>query len=45
MDSATAPAGAMEVTDWKRTSRSPMAPRARVVPELAMTPSFAHYLR
>jgi hypothetical protein len=31
-----AAAGAMEVTDWKRTSRSPMAPRARVVPLLAM---------
>jgi hypothetical protein len=43
---ALAPAGAMEVTDWKRTSRSPMAPRARVVPLvaplLAMAPSFAH---
>jgi hypothetical protein len=26
----------MEVTDWNRTSRSPMAPRARVVPLLAM---------
>jgi hypothetical protein len=25
----------MEVTDWKSTSRSPMAPRARVVPLVA----------
>jgi hypothetical protein len=31
IDSATAPAGAMEVIDWNRTSRRPMAPLARPV--------------
>src|SRR5580692_3787631 len=29
IDSATAPAGAIDVTAWNRTSRRPMAPRAR----------------
>ena len=38
---AERPAGAMEVTDWNRTSRSPMAPLARPVPVVAMTPYFA----
>jgi hypothetical protein len=40
IDSATAPAGAIEVTDWNRTSRNPMAPRDKVTPLLAMMSSF-----
>src|ERR1700744_4353902 len=40
IDRATAPAGAIEVTDWNRTSRSPIAPAVRPGPVTAMAPSF-----